>query len=97
MEFTPPELHANPHSSIDGPQMVWCLGEIASRVSQKDCADADLFSLINLMTVSHEPTRPTIQRLLQMTKNKIANPDGVPKLLTLLFQELMGDIEELVC
>jgi hypothetical protein len=88
---------SNPHGQINDPQIIWCLGEISKSVSQADCADADLFSLINLMTVSHEPTRPTISRLLQMAKNKIANPEGVPKLLKLLFNEIMGDIDELVC
>lgn len=67
------------------------------KVSQRDCVDAaDIFSLINVMTVNHEPTRPTISRLLQMVKNKMGNPEGIPNLLLTLFQEVMGDIEQLV-
>jgi hypothetical protein len=34
LEFTPPEMQNNPHSTVDEPQLVWCLGEIARQVSQ---------------------------------------------------------------
>lgn len=34
LEFTPPEMQSNPHSKVEDPQLVWCLGQIARQVSQ---------------------------------------------------------------
>lgn len=88
-------MRINPQAELSDPQIVWCLGEIARRISLPDCADAGLFSLINLMTVEHVATRPNVQRLLQMVKNKLANPESIPTVLLNLYQEVLGNIEEL--
>ncbi|KAI6178699.1 hypothetical protein M3Y98_00529400 [Aphelenchoides besseyi] len=45
--------------------------------------------------ISHVETRPTIQYLRQIAKNRIANPESVPNMLLTLYQEVMGDVEAL--
>ncbi|CAD5206142.1 unnamed protein product [Bursaphelenchus okinawaensis] len=94
-DFIPPETMQNPKEPLFDHQLVWCLGKIAQNISLPTSNDAGLFSLINLMTVEHVATRPNLQKLNQMIKNKLANPEAVSKTLKLMFEEVMGNIEEL--
>lgn len=47
------------------------------------------------MTVEHVGTRPTLSKLAQMVKNKINDTDSVRKLLMVVYQEIMGDLDDL--
>lgn len=100
-EFLPPEIRSyyaetdNVEDEISDPQLVWCLGEVVRQACSSNCSDAGLFSLINLMTVEHVGTRPTISKLAQMVKNKINDTDSVRKLLMVVYQEIMGDLDDL--
>lgn len=79
------------------PQMVWCLGDIIRQSCARSSSDAELFSLVNLMTVSHVGTRPTLAKLGQMARNRCAAAGiQVHGVLKALYEELMGDIDELV-
>lgn len=52
--------------------MVFCLGDVIRQSCARACSDAELFSLVNLMTVSHVGTRPTLTKLGQMARNRCA-------------------------
>uniref|UniRef100_A0A1I7RLI5 ULP_PROTEASE domain-containing protein n=1 Tax=Bursaphelenchus xylophilus TaxID=6326 RepID=A0A1I7RLI5_BURXY len=94
-DFIPPETLKHPKEPLFDHHLVWCLGKIAQSISLPTSNDAGLFSLINLMTVEDIGTRPSMQKLSQMVRNKLANPDAVKKTLRLMFEEVMGNIEEL--
>ncbi|PAV92162.1 hypothetical protein WR25_05329 isoform B [Diploscapter pachys] len=55
--------------------------------------DVDLFSLVNIMTVSMISTRPTPHRMGQMARNQLRGRDH-RSLLMLVYEELMGDEDE---
>jgi hypothetical protein len=63
-----------------------------------DHSDVALFSLLNLMTVSHVQSRPSLQKVRQMIRNRldVVEVDRMPKIIAGLFQEVMGDLDELV-
>uniref|UniRef100_A0A914Y4J0 Uncharacterized protein n=1 Tax=Panagrolaimus superbus TaxID=310955 RepID=A0A914Y4J0_9BILA len=100
-ESLPPELRdhidEDDRLGVREPQMVWCLGDVIRQSCAQACSDAELFSLLNLMTVNHVGTRPTLAKLGQMTKNRCAAAGiDVNGVLKALYEELMGDIDELV-
>uniref|UniRef100_A0A915EKK1 FERM domain-containing protein n=1 Tax=Ditylenchus dipsaci TaxID=166011 RepID=A0A915EKK1_9BILA len=103
-DFIPPELkrivEEDPSAAdsllIGDAQLVWCLGQVASHASLPNFLDVGLFSLLNLMTVEHVASRPSLSKLSQMLRNKIQNVEDMPAILVQLYQELMGDIDELI-
>ncbi|KAI1711091.1 PDZ domain (Also known as DHR or GLGF) domain-containing protein [Ditylenchus destructor] len=105
-DFTPPELRTLKSSntdedvlkslSIGDAQLVWCLGQLASQSCLPSFLDVSLISLLNLMTVDHVQTRPTLNKLSQMLRNRMDNVDEVPTILQKLYQELLGDIDDLI-
>lgn len=92
---------SNIYSSDDNvgePQLVWCLGKVGMRSTQRDSLDVGLFSLLNLLTVDGNmaSSRPTFLKLEHMLRNKVQNIESLTNALVKLYQELMGDIDELV-
>uniref|UniRef100_A0A0N4Z3A6 FERM domain-containing protein n=1 Tax=Parastrongyloides trichosuri TaxID=131310 RepID=A0A0N4Z3A6_PARTI len=74
---------------------VWCLGTLLMNSGAADCKDANLFSLLNLLTVSDVGTRPSLKKLSQMVKNKMERGRNVKQNLQELYAEIMGDDDEL--
>uniref|UniRef100_A0A0N5AXK2 KIND domain-containing protein n=1 Tax=Syphacia muris TaxID=451379 RepID=A0A0N5AXK2_9BILA len=88
-QYVPPEMLVD--SDVDaGAVHVFCLGEVIRFAGAETSENADLFSLLNVMTVSHVATRPSIVRLSQMAKNKlkIQNPKA---LLAEMYVLVMGE------
>ena len=92
----PPELQGNLQDIIGDAQMVWCLGNACIQIGQSNLFDANLSSLFNLMTVKEISNRPTIARVSQVARNMLNNTLNASKILKELYQQLMGDINELV-
>uniref|UniRef100_A0A1I8A4D4 KIND domain-containing protein n=1 Tax=Steinernema glaseri TaxID=37863 RepID=A0A1I8A4D4_9BILA len=92
-DFVPPEGENGRNNP--GATHVWCLGKVAQRAGASTCKDVDLFSLLNLMTVQSPSSRPSLQKLVQMTRNKIGDVEAVPSVLMELYVEVMGDDDDL--
>ncbi|TMS39923.1 hypothetical protein L596_006374 [Steinernema carpocapsae] len=92
-DFLPPE--GDNGEKNPGAVHVWCLGKVAQTAGASTCRDVDLFSLLNLMTLQAAAARPTLQKLMQMTKNKLGDVDEVPGLLMELYVEILGDDDDM--
>ncbi|KAK0399028.1 hypothetical protein QR680_002873 [Steinernema hermaphroditum] len=92
-DFLPPE--GEDGGKNPGAVHVWCLGKVAQTAGASTCKDVDLFSLLNLMTVQSPSSRPSLQKLVQMTRNKIGDVGTVPSMLMELYVEVMGDEDDL--
>ncbi|VDK83204.1 unnamed protein product [Litomosoides sigmodontis] len=92
-EYVPPELQEGNTDVDPGAVHVYCLGEVIRFAGAAKSGNADLFSLLNVMTVAHIATRPSVTRLGQMAKNKltIQNPKA---LLAEMYILVMGDEAE---
>uniref|UniRef100_A0A8R1TT13 FERM domain-containing protein n=1 Tax=Onchocerca volvulus TaxID=6282 RepID=A0A8R1TT13_ONCVO len=92
-EYVPPEIQVGNTNVDPGAVHVYCLGEVIRFAGAAESGNADLFSLLNVMTVAHIATRPSITRLGQMAKNKltIQNPKA---LLAEMYVLVMGDEAE---
>ncbi|VDM37179.1 unnamed protein product [Toxocara canis] len=89
-EYVPPEVReGNTNPDADAVH-VFCLGEVVRFAGAAESSNADIFSLLNVMTVAHVATRPSIVRLAQMAKNKLSiqNPKA---LLAEMYVLVMGD------
>lgn len=86
------------NNDIYEPQLIWCLGKVAIHSAYRDFSDISLFSLLNLLTVEESlaSNRPTFVKLKQMLQNKFQNFNLLANVLVNLYQEVMGDINELV-
>uniref|UniRef100_A0A183CBC5 PDZ domain-containing protein n=1 Tax=Globodera pallida TaxID=36090 RepID=A0A183CBC5_GLOPA len=102
-KFVPPELQEQNEQFEEQPnlseaQLVWCLGTSCLRVVRSGHSDVTLFSLLNLMTVGHVQSRPTLSKVWLMVRNQLG-VDGlakVPEVVSSLFKEVMGDLDELL-
>ncbi|KAL3982712.1 PDZ domain (Also known as DHR or GLGF) family protein [Acanthocheilonema viteae] len=92
-QYVPPEMQEGNTDVDPGAVHVYCLGEVIRFAGAAESGNADLFSLLNIMTVAHIATRPSITRLGQMAKNKltIQNPKA---LLAEMYILVMGDEPE---
>ncbi|MCP9265807.1 Tyrosine-protein phosphatase non-receptor type 13 [Dirofilaria immitis] len=92
-EYVPPEMQEGNTDVDPGAVHVYCLGEVIRFAGAAESGNADLFSLLNVMTVAHIATRPSVIRLGQMAKNKltIQNPKA---LLAEMYILVMGDEAE---
>lgn len=65
---------------------------------KSDHSDVSLFSLLNLMTVGHVLSRPTLAKVRLMVRNRlgIVDLEKVPEIIADLYKEVMGDLDELV-
>ncbi|EFO27314.2 hypothetical protein LOAG_01159 [Loa loa] len=92
-EYVPPEMQQGNTDVDPGAVHVYCLGEVIRFAGAAESGNADLFSLLNVMTVAHIATRPSVTRLGQMAKNKltIQNPKA---LLAEMYVLVMGDEAE---
>ncbi|VDP11919.1 unnamed protein product [Onchocerca flexuosa] len=92
-EYIPPEMQEGNTNVDPGAVHVYCLGEVIRFAGAAESGNADLFSLLNVMTVAHIATRPSVTRLGQMAKNKltIQNPKA---LLAEMYILVMGDEAE---
>uniref|UniRef100_A0A915PK59 PDZ domain-containing protein n=1 Tax=Setaria digitata TaxID=48799 RepID=A0A915PK59_9BILA len=99
-EYVPPEMQEGSTDVDPGAVHVYCLGEVVRFAGAAESGNADLFSLLNVMTVAHIATRPSVtrhfflfSRLGQMAKNKltIQNPKA---LLAEMYILVMGDEAE---
>ncbi|EJW78968.1 hypothetical protein WUBG_10122 [Wuchereria bancrofti] len=92
-EYVPPEMKEGNADVDPGAVHVYCLGEVIRFAGAAESGSADLFSLLNVMTVAHIATRPSVTRLGQMAKNKltIQNPKA---LLAEMYILVMGDEAE---
>lgn len=89
-QYVPPEVLEGNTDVEAGAVHVFCLGEVIRFAGAAESENADLFSLLNVMTVAHVATRPSVTRLGQMAKNKLAiqNPKA---LLAEMYVLVMGD------
>uniref|UniRef100_A0A914HDQ0 PDZ domain-containing protein n=1 Tax=Globodera rostochiensis TaxID=31243 RepID=A0A914HDQ0_GLORO len=102
-KFVPPELQEQNEQFEEQPklseaQLVWCLGTSCLRVVRSGHSDVTLFSLLNLMTVGHVQSRPTLSKVWLMVRNQLG-VDGlakVPEVVSSLFKEVMGDLDDLL-
>lgn len=71
--------------------------KIKTKASAADHSDVALHSLLNLMTVSHVQSRPTLPKVKQMVRNRmdIVEVERQPQVIAGLFREVMGDLDEL--
>ncbi|VDN32086.1 unnamed protein product [Gongylonema pulchrum] len=92
-EYLPPEMKDGNTDIDPGAVHVFCLGEVLRFAGAAESGNADLFSMLNVMTVAHVATRPSVTRLGQMAKNKLAiqNPRA---LLAEMYILVMGDEAE---
>ncbi|VIO87353.1 Uncharacterized protein BM_BM6419 [Brugia malayi] len=92
-KYVPPEMKEGNTDVDSGAVHVYCLGEVIRFAGGAESDNADLFSLLNVMTVDHIATRPSVTRLGQMAKNKltIQNPKA---LLAEMYILVMGDEAE---
>uniref|UniRef100_A0A0N5CA15 FERM domain-containing protein n=1 Tax=Strongyloides papillosus TaxID=174720 RepID=A0A0N5CA15_STREA len=74
---------------------VWCLGTLLMNSGAADCKDPNLFSLLNLLTVTDVGTRPSLKKLSQMVKNRMERGRNSKQNLQELYSEIMGDDDEL--
>ncbi|VDN03701.1 unnamed protein product [Thelazia callipaeda] len=96
--YVPPEILEG-NTDVDyGAVHVFCLGEVLRFAGAAESNNADVFSLLNVMTVAHVATRPSITRLGQMAKNKLAiqNPKALlAEMYVLIMGDEADDIEDL--
>uniref|UniRef100_F1KQZ6 Tyrosine-protein phosphatase non-receptor type 13 n=1 Tax=Ascaris suum TaxID=6253 RepID=F1KQZ6_ASCSU len=92
-EYVPPEIRDGNTNPDAGAVHVFCLGEVIRFAGAAESSNTDIFSLLNVMTVAHVATRPSIVRLAQMAKNKLSiqNPKA---LLAEMYVLVMGDEAE---
>uniref|UniRef100_A0A915CJL8 KIND domain-containing protein n=2 Tax=Parascaris univalens TaxID=6257 RepID=A0A915CJL8_PARUN len=61
-EYVPPEIRDGNTNPDAGAVHVFCLGEVIRSAGAAESSNADIFSLLNVMTVAHVATRPSIVR-----------------------------------
>ncbi|GMT26250.1 hypothetical protein PFISCL1PPCAC_17547, partial [Pristionchus fissidentatus] len=94
-EFHPPEWRTTTETGDASAAAVFCMGAVLRWSGGAETKDADLFSLVNVLTVAMVGTRPTSNRMGQMAKNqlKTINPS---EMLREMYQEIMGDGSDLM-
>ncbi|KAL3072438.1 hypothetical protein niasHS_017412 [Heterodera schachtii] len=97
-QFIPPDP-SEEHQNSEELNLVWCLGMSCLRVLQPaGHRDVSLSSLLNLMTVGQVQSRPTLAKVWQMVRNQIGIVQlaKVQEIISNLFKEVMGDLDELL-
>jgi len=61
-------------------------------------SDVALHSLLNLMTLDHPQSRPSLQKVRQMIRNRLDVVDigRMHQVVIGLYREVLGDLDELV-
>lgn len=96
-EYIPPEFNGTlPFNSES--LMVWCLGNCCILCLPNENSDIALLSLLNLMTLSHPQSRPSLQKVRQMIRNRldVADIGKMHQFIRGLYREVLGDLDELI-
>ncbi|GMR50774.1 hypothetical protein PMAYCL1PPCAC_20969 [Pristionchus mayeri] len=94
-EFHPPEWRTSTETVDAAAAAVFCMGAVLRWSGGAQTKDADLFSLVNVLTVAMVATRPTANRMGQMAKNQLKSINA-NEVLREMYQEIMGDGSDLM-
>ncbi|CAJ0562533.1 unnamed protein product, partial [Mesorhabditis spiculigera] len=90
-EYEPPEWAKDEDDPIAA--SVFCWGAVLKQAGSELIAQAELFSLVNILSVPLIGTRPTPQRMAQMARNQLKGQDA-RDIVQDIYLEVMGDEDE---
>nr|CAD2205309.1 unnamed protein product [Meloidogyne enterolobii] len=97
-EYIPPELNGATSPFNSESRIVWCLGNCCILCLSSEHSDVALLSLLNLMTLEHPQSRPSLQKVRQMIRNRLDVVDigRMHQVVIGLYREVLGDLDELI-
>nr|CAD2180853.1 unnamed protein product [Meloidogyne enterolobii] len=97
-EYIPPELNGATSPFNSESRIVWCLGNCCILCLSSEHSDVALHSLLNLMTLDHPQSRPSLQKVRQMIRNRLDVVDigRMHQVVIGLYREVLGDLDELI-